>query len=304
MSASSTQVLLVPYMDGAWAGFDPLSPEVGYSAPPFSLTEVTENMKAALQLMGELAGGRFVFGAHTGVYCREPFYEEPLLGHYRELVEHGAEIAVYPHEEIVGEGTIVTSTRHMRKIITEKTQQLRDAGIEPTSYRGGYCAYDPALTAILEEVGIDVDLSAAPGQVNPQWSEEWADALPSAYYLCAEDPYHGACGHRKSGVLEIPMGWDGDGTSWAANYLNEDSTLDSMKRTWERILARAEESGEQQIVYFMTHLFAVADATLLSRCRGILEHAAANGGRIVAPSEAKAAFDAQRVGETTSGGVE
>lgn len=301
MNASEPAVYLVPYMDGAWADYDPLSPEVGFSAPPFDLDEVTGNMTRALDLMDELAGGKFVFGVHTGVYCREAFYQEPLLSHYHELVRRGGELALHPHEEIVGEGTIVSSTRHMEKIITEKTAQLRAAGLEPSSYRGGYCAYAPAVTELLERVGIHVDLSAAPGQHNELWSEYWEDASPSAYYLCRDDPFHGACEHTKSTVLEIPMGWDGAGSSWAENYLNEDSTLDSMRRTWDRILERADRSGEPQVVYFMTHLFAVANETLLERCTGILRHAVANRGRIVTPTEAKAAVDGRAMATTAAG---
>lgn len=295
---TDADVYLVPYMDGAWAGYDPLSAEVGFSAPPFSLREVTDNLRRANDLMGETADGRFVFGVHTGVYCRHGFYAPPLLELYADLIAAGGELAVHPHEELVTQGTLVASTPHMEKIITDKTADLREAGLNPTSYRGGYCAYAPALTAMLEKAGIYIDLSAAPGQHNPTWSEYWENALPSAYYLCSDDPFHGDCGHARSQVLEIPMGWDGRGASWAENYLNEDSTLESMKATWQTILDRREVTGRPQIVYFMTHVFAVSDPKLYERCVGILNHAKENGGAIVTPSEAKAVVDGVAVGSS------
>lgn len=285
-------VYLVPYVDGAWTGYDPLSPEANFSAPRAPLATIENNFRTVCELMGELVEGRFVFAAHTGTYCRDLFYREPMLSGYRQMLAHGGELALHPHEEVVGEGTLVTSAAHMRKVITDKAAELREAGLTATAYRGGYGAYSKFVTPVLEEEGIFVELSAAPGRENQLWSSCWREAAPSAYYLCSDDPFHRDCNDERSPVLEIPMGWDGRGTELDRNYLwNEMASLESMKQTWSAVLERADASGEPQIIHFLSHLFAMEDTELRERCSDFLRFALANGAEAVTPSGAKAVYD-------------
>lgn len=285
-------VFLVAYMDGAWDDYDPLSPAIGCPAAVADEPVIVENLRIALDLMAEHVEGKFVFGAHTGVYCRELFYQDPLLSLYRTLIERGGELAVHPHEEVIGETTLVNSTRHMRKVILEKAAQLSDAGVPATTYRGGYGAFAAGLTPILEEAGVHVELSATPGRENRLWNACWEKASPSAYYLCTQDPFHGDCDHRRSSVLEIPIGWDGVGTELSESYLwNEIADLDSMKRTWDAVLARHDKTGEAQFVHALSHLFSMGHEELRDRWTGFLQHVVANGARVVKPSEAHAEFD-------------
>ncbi len=288
---ADAMVYLVPYMDGNWVGYDPLTAEVGYLLEPVVADQVLGNLETALDVMGRSVGGRFVFGVHTGVYCRELFFRDAALVRYHRLVAGQGELALHPHEEVVARGPLVTAEHHMRKIVVDKTHELRKAGLEPTAYRGGYYAYSALLTPILEELGILVDLSAAPGLEVSAWNAAWDQAPPSGYYLCSRDPAHAGCRDAPSRVFEVPKGWDGRGTDLARNYLyNERTSLDDMKRVWEAILARAEADGPQ-FVYFLCHLHAMGDDQLRARCAGFLEHAVRHGGRAVTPSVAKSAYD-------------
>ena len=170
------QVYLVVYLDGDWLGYGPLSPELNYGAPPPNMDEVASNMENAIAFMKENVGGKFVFGAHTGSYCRDAFFREPMLSMYRQVVANGGEIAIHPHEEKKAEGNFFTDTAHMRQIVTSKCNELAAVGLKATSFRGAYNGYTPELTGILEENGILVDLSSAPGLENPLWTAHWKGA--------------------------------------------------------------------------------------------------------------------------------
>jgi len=285
------QVYLVAYLDGAWDGYDPLSSTLDFPVCSADPTDIGDNLRVALDLMADCVGGRFVFAAHTGVYCRELFYQEPMLSLYGRLLAQGGELAVHPHEELVGESTFVNSERHMRAIILEKAAQLTNAGIGATAYRGGYSAFAPRLTSVLEEAGISVELSATPGRENRRWGALWKDASPTAYYLCSQDAFHTSCDHAPSTVLEIPLGWDGEGTDLDSYLWNESADLESMKRTWEKILARQESTGETQFVHTVAHLFSMDKPEFRERWAAFLTYAQDNGARVVTPSQARDEFN-------------
>lgn len=287
MAASDhASVYVVPYMDGAWVDYDPLSPEVDYAAVPFNEAEVVSNLKDAIPTMKDLIDAKFVFGVHTGVYCRNGFHSEELLELYRQLIAAGGEVALHPHEELVKESTLVAHEAHMEKVITDQVTVLREAGIPVATYRGGYGAFSDQVRRILEGLDILSDLSATPGKTMAHWDAHWEKAPTSAFYLQEGDPFVTSPDGKDSSLLEIPLGWDGAGTRLDANYLNEESSIEDMKNTYQQIADRAEESGKPQIVHFMCHLFAMADRDMRARCLGILEHVQDSGGVILTPSEA------------------
>lgn len=281
----------VIYVDGNWKAYDPLSaPEYRVEAP--NITEIEENLHKALEMMKSIVDGKFVIGLHSGIYCREPFYREPLTNIWKQLVENGGELALHPHEDVVTKGTLFQESNHMKVVIITSYKALQREGLQPTAFRGGYNAYSQAITPLLQQLGVGVDLSALPGAEYPKWNAFWGKAGASAYYLCAKDFRHGPCDHRKSGVLEIPLGWDGQGTELGTNYLyNEKSSLKNLKRVWSVIEERAGKTGRPQFLHFLCHLHAMGDRTLFSRCADFLVFIRDRGGIVVTPSEAKTLFD-------------
>jgi hypothetical protein len=270
---AKTAVYLIPYLDGDWLGYGPLDPTIGYGLLPPNEDEIIRNLSRAVGFWSEHTGGRMVFGAHTGTYCRELFYREPALGYYRELSKNGGEIAVHPHEERVASAHCIDDLQHMRFIISWKRRELLDAGIKPTAFRLPYNGYVAGLTRILEENNLLVDLSAAPGFVNSLWRANWKGAPFSAYYLDYDDPSNGSTEFgNKSQVLEVPMGCDGAGAG-PQNYLfNEVLPVDHLIRIWDAIRRRAEKNGAQ-MVYFLSHLHSMGDPELTDRCSRFLRYA-------------------------------
>lgn len=289
-----TNLYLVVYMDGNWKSYDPLSP------PHFSLTlpdagEIEANFRKALQVMRTSIDGKFVIGAHYGVYCRDVFYQEPLMSLWHQHIANGGEIALHPHEEIVAKRTFFQEKRHMEFVINSAYEILSEAGIRPTAFRGGYNAYSNHITPILESIGVGVDLSALPGLTKPEWDVYWANANTSAYYLCSKDFQHSDCQHPRSKVLEIPMATDGAGADLKMNYLyNEASTLENLCRVWNTVREASTPPGKPTIVHFLCHLHAMGDQGLRDRCVRFLEFASDNGASVVTPSQAKEIYDAHK----------
>lgn len=289
-------VYFVPYLDGDWLGYGPLDPSLNYGLLPPNEAEIRRNFTTAIQFWKEHTGGKVVFGAHTGTYCRELFYREPMLGHYRSLVANGGELAVHPHEERVRTGHFIEDLDHMRFIISWKRQELISVGLTPTALRVPYNGYVAGLTSIAEDNELLVDLSGAPGCVNDLWRANWKDAPLSAYFLDYEDQRIGnAPPGRRSRVLEIPLGCDGLDNG-PKNYLfNEQIPLSELTRVWDAISQRGEAEGTQ-IVYFLSHLHSMGDPELKDKCARFLIYAQEHGGVPLTPSEAYARYASLRMG--------
>jgi hypothetical protein len=270
-------------MDGNWTGYGPLSPGMDYSISWPDLKEIERNAIRAIDFMKESVEGKFVIGLHTSPYCRNLFYQEPLLSIWKNLVMQGGELAIHPHEEIYKSGTLVHEKNHMQFVIHSKFEQLGRVGLTPTSFRTGYNAYDNSITNILEELGINVDLSCVPGLENPLWRAFWKTAPFSAYKFCSIDYSHVKCEHPPSNVLEIPRGCDGLPTNTSPNTLfNERKSLNQLEGIWNTIEKRSR--SEPQFVHFLCHLHAMNDQELSDRCKAFLDYAQKKSATIVTPS--------------------
>ena len=279
-------VYLVPYLDGDWLGYGPLDPDMNFGILPATRKEIDQNLKIAVGFWKERTGGKMVFGAHSGTYCRELFYEEPALQHYRDLIANGGEIAVHPHEERINAGHMIGDLEHMRYIISWKRQQLNDAGIRPTSLRLPYNGYVAGLTKIAEDNDLLVDMSAATGFVRDYWSANWKGAPATAFMLDYEDQTNPrAEGARRSRVLEIPMGWDGVASKVGHYLFNEQIELDRLIAIWDATVERAKRDGPQMI-YLLSHLHSMPDPELYGRLSRLLDHALSHSGVPVTPTEA------------------
>lgn len=284
-------VMLVTNVDISWVNFLPLNRERNYLAEPPPLDQCASEVDQVVQEMIDRVDGNFVFNVHSGTYCRTGFYEEPFLSSYRKAVDHGAELAVHTHEEIAGIGTRNLDQEHVTTVILERKGDLVRAGLKPTCFRGGHFAYADYLTPLLEREGLTIDLSSAPGYDQPTWPAVWTGAPRTGHYLCRHDHAASSCQGEESTVFEIPLGWDGLGTS-AKNYLwIEESTLDDLCRVWDAIVGRARASAEMQVVHVLFHTYSLGIPDFLERYRRFVDHASRHGAEFVAPSEAKRRFD-------------
>jgi hypothetical protein len=126
---------------------------------------------------------------------------------------------------------------------------------------------------MLSRHGIVLDLSEGPG---------------------LEDRFRFACWPRDGaeapslgcGVAEVPIGWDGDGTDLACNYLfNEKTDLDGLKRVWGAILARAARTGRPRAVNVLAHGFGLVEPRWRDQVLAFVRYATRHGGRLVDGSQ-------------------
>jgi hypothetical protein len=285
-------VYLVPSLDVCWANFAPMRPHRNFIADPPPVAQCADELGRVVAELGPFLEGQYVLAVHTGTYNRDAFYQEPFLAHYRSAVAQGAGIAIHPHEEIRAKGTGHITEPYMRQMIRARKDQLLAGGVTPTAYKGGHFAYPAWLTRILDEEGLHVDFSAAPGYSEPRCDANWIGVAPGGGYLSFEDPTWPEGQGTRSRVLEMPLGNDGGGAVEEVNTLyNEKTDLANLLRVWDAIVAQARAAGRPFFVHYLFHNTSIAEPRWMDQFRHVIDHARANHGVIASPATAKAAYD-------------
>ena len=283
-------ILLVPLIDVNWLVYAPFDPARDYRIDPPDVAKSIGETRSLCRQMGGATGGKYILAPHSGTYCRTGYYEGEMFEVYADAVADGGELCVHPHEEIKGEGTRYGEPDHIATVFLDCKKRLEAAHISPVAYRGGHYAYAPFMNRLLEESGIFIDCSCAPGMNYPDRQAVWTEAVLSGYYL-PEDPRSPRAGQTPSNVFEIPIGSDGEGAAYANILHVEQSDLDNLKRIWEVIRGRARRSGRPQIVHSLFHTGSVGQPELVEHFHRFLEFVPENGGTFATTVEAKACHD-------------
>lgn len=155
--------------------------------------------------MASLVGGKFIHFAHTSPLVRDFFLRPELIALWKKMEAAGGEVGVHCHEEDLYTAWHYADTSRMEPAIDGMTRGLKEAGISPLAYRGGFMTFAPSLIPLLEKNGLLVDYSCEPGRhlvTNGQLVSDWRGAPDNFYRMDNAD-------HRKpgnSGVLEVPLG--------------------------------------------------------------------------------------------------
>lgn len=289
-TVNNPDILLVPLIDVNWLVYAPFDRARDYRIDPPDVAKSIGETRSLCRQMGGLTGGKYILTPHSGTYCRTGYYEGEMLEIYAEAVAEGGELCVHLHEEIKGEGTRYGEPDHITTVFLDCKKRLEAADISPVAYRGGHYAYAPFMNRLLEESGIFIDCSCAPGMNYPDRQAIWTEAELSGYYL-PDDPRSPRAGQTPSKVFEIPIGSDGEGSAYANILHVEQSDLGNLKRIWGVIRERARRSGEAQIVHSLFHTGSVGQPELVERFQRFLEFVPGNGGTFVTTVEAKAFYD-------------
>lgn len=274
------KVYFIPVIDVSWNAFGPLNPRKNYSheSPPLNLC--VKELEVMLDLMVKLYNGNFAVAIHTGTYCRDSFTEEPFLSIWHQVERIGGELLIHTHEEIAAKGTLNSNEQHMKKVIYRQFDRLKSANLHPVGYRGGLYGFAPFLTSYLEELGLNVDLTPAPGFQNKERNASWSNCPFSAFYLGKGDDLVSPKNEiETSSVLSIPLGASGSGTD-NTDYLYIDydlSTLKSILSIWNAILDRAQKKNTPQFVHTLFHTNSMSNREMLERYRYFTETALVNG---------------------------
>lgn len=290
ITADDNRVYLVPLIDVNWLVFAPFDPGRDFRVDPPDPAQSVVDTRLINGIMRDLTDGKFILTPHSGTYCRTAYYEGELLEVYREAVAGGGELAVHLHEEIKGRGTRYAERDHVTAMFADCRERLEAAGIRPVAYRGGHYAYHPFMNGLLEANEIYADYSCAPGMNYPEREAIWLGADLSASLLPANIRAPWA-GQRRSKVLEIPIGSDGQGSAYGNILHVEQSELDNLLRIWDVLVARAEAEDRPQIVHCLFHTASVGRPEWLDRYQRFLEAVPKRHGQFVTTLEARELHD-------------
>lgn len=269
-NGTDNRVYIVPLIDVNWLVYAPFDPARDFRVDPPDVEQSIKDLEQLMKEMGALTDNKFILTPHSGTYCRTGYYEGDILSLYKNVVRAGGELSVHLHEEIKGVGTRYAEWDHCLSVFRDCKHRLEQAGISPVAYRGGHYAYHPFMNKMLADNEIFADYSCCPGMNYPDREAIWTHASLNASYL-PEDIRAPWQGQKRSNVLEIPIGSDGKGAGYENILHIEKSDLENLTRIWDAIVARAEASGECQIVHCLFHTASVGVPEWIDRWRRFLD---------------------------------
>ncbi|MBJ3776579.1 hypothetical protein [Acuticoccus mangrovi] len=251
---------------GGGRAFYPARP----GAPEPDEKKVLGRLDAVLSAIREGADGAATVTLHTSPRYRDTFLREPYRSVWDDYRAAGAALALHPHEDRVDGTNLYDDGAHLAELIPGFVARAREAGITFEAFRSGFFAFHPDLPRLLAEAGVALDLSAGPGQHDASRNIDWPVASEAEDYF-APTP-----------LREIPIGWSGEGTDLARDYLfNERAGPDDLRRTWDAVVRRAADGTGPRRVNFLTHAYGLAHPVWRPQALDFIAYAGANGGRVV-----------------------
>lgn len=162
---------------------------------------LNEEIKLAKQVLD----GKFLYFIHTSPVVRDFFLRPEFIAKWQEIESVGGDVGVHCHEEDLYRAWYSGDPQRMREVIGSQYEGLKQAGLNPLAYRGGFLSFSYKTIPILEEKGLLLDFSCEPGRYltyNNVLVSDWRGAPDHFYSLSYDD-------HRRPGdskVTEIPLG--------------------------------------------------------------------------------------------------
>lgn len=155
--------------------------------------------------LARLVGGKFIHFVHTSPLVRDFFLQPDFIKLWKKIEATGGEVGVHCHEEELYKDWYYDDPAKMEKTINFLYESLTNAGLTPKSYRGGYMTFSHKTIPILEQNGIFLDYSCAPGRhmiKNNALVSDWRNAPTNVYRMSYDDKAK----IGDSRVFEIPLG--------------------------------------------------------------------------------------------------
>ncbi|MFH1542498.1 MAG: hypothetical protein ABIE84_05350, partial [bacterium] len=189
-------------IDGDWETYfeATLSKEERYPDKTHLLNMVDEEIK-----LGRVINNRIVHFVHSSRIAEHFFHEPEFVVKWKEIEAAGGSVAVHCHREKLYKEWHFDDEILMNKTISGLTTVLREKGLHPRSYRGGFLAFSHKLIPILEKNKLEIDFSCEPGrhlEINGQLVADWRGAPANFYRMSYQD----ATKLGDSKVVEVPLG--------------------------------------------------------------------------------------------------
>ena len=158
-----------------------------------------------IKIADRFLNGRFIHFIHTSPRARDFFLQEEFISRWKEIEEKGGSVGIHSHEDDPGRAYYYNVKEKMEEGIGRLAKGLREKGLSPLAFRGGYLAFGPGTISILEQNQIFLDFSCEPGRYlfhGDLLVSDWRGAPDNYYRMGYRD-------HRKPGksqLFEIPLG--------------------------------------------------------------------------------------------------
>lgn len=149
--------------------------------------------------------GKFLHFIHYSPIAGEFFLKPEFIALWRKIEAGGGEIGIHCHEETLYSRWYYDDPLRMEQSISKQVNILKNHGLSPRSYRGGYMSFSTKLIPILEKNALFLDFSCDPGRymvLNNQLVSDWREASDNFYRMSYDN--HTMAGNSQ--VFEIPLG--------------------------------------------------------------------------------------------------
>ena len=205
-------------------------------------------VKREIDVAGSI-GGKLLHFVHTSSVTRDFFLKPEFVSLWKKIEACGGSVGIHCHgEKLYREGRL-SEPKDMENAIDFLTKGLRDKGLDPISYRGGYMTFCEKNIPFLEKNKLFFDFSCDPNRHLRHEGEliaDWTGAPSNYYRISYED-------HRKPGksnVIEIPLGKSGND----ALYIDI-ASLASIRKAARALAKRDKEEKGNIVVSVLTHTY-------------------------------------------------
>jgi hypothetical protein len=154
------------------------------------------------KLADQLLNGKFIHFVHVSDRARNFFLEPEFISIWKEIEQDGGSVGVHCHEDDPEVESFTRDIERMKREITSLTNRLRENGLHPIAYRGGFLAFNRNLIPILESNKLFLDFSCEPDRYI-SGAANWRGCPDNIYRMDRDD-----CRVvGESNVYEIPLGW-------------------------------------------------------------------------------------------------
>jgi len=228
-----------------------------YFYPKLPLAQRQPDKKTLLGLIGReikmatSLNNKFLHFIHSSSIATDFFLEPEFISIWKNIEKNGGCVGIHCHNE----DCYHECNRHddeIEKNMGSLTKSLREKGLKPIVYRGGYLTFCKKDIALLEKNGLLLDLSCDPDRclwLNGKMIANWREAPDNYYRMSYED-------HRKPGnskVIEIPLG-----KSKCGELCSETTSLRNLWKTVRALSAKEKEQKIDVVVYVLSHTYEFA----------------------------------------------
>jgi len=190
-------------VDGDWGEYFDIKLSEEERAPKKDLLQ--RLIQREIETSRRILNGRFIHFVHTSSRARDFFLQKEFLLLWKDIVKDGGDVGLHCHEDDPYKEYYYGDASRMRKVISERAEAFRKAGLEIKSYRSGFLGFSSEMVKALEENKIFFDFSCEPDRFLKHGESlvcDWRKSPETQYRMDYSN--HAKAGSSK--VWEIPLG--------------------------------------------------------------------------------------------------